>query len=72
MSSITIDPQYHEIELICTITCNLIYLDPYNIALRIRNDDIDEPLEEILRRVIFDTAFGIEDGIDYSDDMDRD
>ena len=37
-------------------------------ALIIRNDDIDELLEERLRRDKFATEFGIEDDIDYSED----
>ena len=36
-------------------------------ALRIRNDDIDELLEGKLRRDKVDIDFGIEDGIDYSE-----
>ena len=34
-------------------------------ALRIRNNDIDELLQEIFRSDEFDTEFGIEDDIDY-------
>ena len=37
--------------------------------LRIRNDNIDELLEEILRRDKFDAEFEIEDGIDNSEDV---
>ena len=37
--------------------------------LRIRNDNIDELLEEILRRDKFDAEFEIEDGIDKSEDV---
>ena len=40
-------------------------------ALRIRNDDIDELLEKIIRRNKFDTEFGIEDDVDYSEDPNR-
>ena len=40
-------------------------------ALIIRNDDIDELLEEIFRRYKFDTEFGIEDGVDYSENSNR-
>ena len=38
-------------------------------ASRIRIDDIDELLEELLRRDKFDTEFGVEDGVDYSRDL---
>ena len=41
-------------------------------ALRIRNDDIDELLEEKLRRDKVDIDFGIEDGIDYSENANED
>ena len=40
-------------------------------ALIIRNDDIDELLEEIFRKYKFDTEFGIEDGVDYSENSNR-
>ena len=38
-------------------------------ALRIRNDDIDELLEEIRRRDKFGTEFGIKDSVEYSEDV---
>ena len=37
--------------------------------LRIRNNNIDELLEEILRGDKFDAEFEIEDGIDNSEDV---
>ena len=40
-------------------------------ALIIRNNDIDELLEEIFRKYKFDTEFGIEDGVDYSENSNR-
>ena len=41
-------------------------------ALIIRNDNIDKLLEEIFRRDKFDTDFGIKDGVDYSEDANKD
>ena len=41
-------------------------------ALLIRNDDIDELLEEIFRRDKFDTEFAIEDGVDYRENTNGD
>ena len=41
-------------------------------ALIIRNDDIDELLEEILKKDKLYTEFGIEHGIDYSVHTNRD
>ena len=40
--------------------------------LRIRNDDIDELLEETFIRDKFDTKFGIEDGVECSEDSNED
>ena len=40
--------------------------------LRIRNDDIDELLEETFIRYKFDTKFGIEDGVECSEDSNED
>ena len=40
--------------------------------MRIRNDDIDELLEEIFRRGKVDIAFGIEYSVDYSVDVNGD
>ena len=41
-------------------------------ASRIRNDDIGELLEEVLRKDKLDTEFGIKDGVNYSDDANID
>ena len=41
-------------------------------ALRIKNDDINELLEEIFRRDKCDTELGIEYSVDYSEHNDGD
>ena len=41
-------------------------------SLRIRNDDIDELLQELFRRDKFDTEFGIEDDVEYSENTNKD
>ena len=41
-------------------------------ALRIRNNGKDELLKEMLRRDKFDTEFGMEDDVGYSEDFNGD